>query len=283
MSRKRAALGKLAPILIILVVVLAASIPQAYATLVVRRRGNTTKVVYETNFEDIAKRDADSLNMPIDNSFNLGGGAGAAFWMEGLDRTTPGITCHSGIRCVGMELTDKTKSERNQFNILNLQNLVGQELFVSVWLYLPADWGLHMPFDNWYEIADAYSAPPYNQYAAFHIDQPDGSKDVFNLLLVGRENQDPSVLHVYMQDSNYPLPRGRWFNLQYYVFRDATNGIIRIWIDGTLLFDSNNTPTKDPSVTEWFTIPAKIYYDGGDTYSPYRIWVDDLEIQDGLS
>jgi hypothetical protein len=276
---KRIPLRELA--LMILTVFLAMPIAQAYATLQVRRR--VTTPVYQTNFENIVKIDANHLNMTIANYFDLGGGDGATMWMEGLDRHTPGITCHSGSRCVGMEISNVTESNRNEFNIVGLQNLVGQELFVSVWLYLPANWQLHEPPGqwNWYEVANPYFTgyPSYVPYSAIHFDQDDSSQDVFMLTLQNQGLTGPDQTLGLI--NNFPLPRGRWFNLQYYVFRDATNGIIRVWINGTLEFTAQNIPTKNPSTTDWFTTPAKIYYNPTDTFSPYQLWVDDLQIYNG--
>lgn len=234
--------------------------------------------VYRTDFENVTREDAHRLNMTIDNSFEFEGDGGAAVWMEGLDRKTPGITCHSGGRCVGMELTDITKSRRNEFNIRDLENLVGNELFVSAWLYLPADWRLHIPgIDwNWYQIANPYfTGPPYLPYFSLDIVQHDITKGVFTLNFDSRDIKNNLV--TLRSTPNFPLPRGQWFNLQYYVLRDATNGKLKVWINGVLLLDASGISTMNPSVTEWYTTPAKIYYEESDTFSPYRIWVDDLE------
>jgi hypothetical protein len=214
----------------------------------------------------------------IDNWFEFGGDGGASIWMEGLDWTTPGVTCHSGSRCVGMELTDIAKSRRNEFNIHGLENLVGNELYVSVWLYLPANWQLHQTTgNNWYEIVNPFftDAPSYLPYSAIEIYQPDIAKKTFNLDFQAGTGSTEVRLDAI---SNWSLPRGRWFNVQYYVFRDPTNGIVRVWVDGTLLFDANNIATKNPSIAKWFTTVGKIYYDTHDTFSPYQIWVDDLTI-----
>jgi len=233
--------------------------------------------VFRTDFENVTVLDANHLNLGIANYFEFGGSGGASMWMEGLDRTTPGITCHSGSRCVGMELTDITKSRRAEFNIHNLQNLVGNELFVSVWLYLPADWRMHIE-DGWWELADPSFAgsPTYAPYSTVSIDQPHTVNPYWNLRVAGRDINQQPVQRGWLSD--YALPRGQWFNLQYYVLRDQTNGIVRVWIGGTLLFNINNAALANPNITEWFTTPAKIYYDLTDTFSPYRIWVDGLEI-----
>ena len=243
-----------------------------------------TTLVYRTDFEGVTKRDANRLNMGIDNWFEFQGDGGAAMWMEGLDRNTPGITCHSGSRCVGMELTDITKSRRNEFDIEGLQSLVGDELFVSVWLYYPAEWQLHLPPDlpqhptNWWTLVDPFFAdsPAYLPYGEVHVMQKDSTLQVFDLDFDIRNiNSDLVTLK---EVPHYPLPLGRWFNVQYYVSHHETNGTMRVWIDGVLLFNGMNISTKNSSIADWFTTPAKIYYDTRDTFSPYQIWVDDLEI-----
>lgn len=265
---------------VLALVVLPATLAVPYASQV--------SLVYSTDFEKVTKLDAHRLDMGgipdwfvFENASGGYGDTGASMWMEGLDRHTPGITCHSGSRCVGMELTDITKSRRNQFDIDGVQSLVGDEIFVSVWLYLPADWGLHAPSNtiniDWYELVNPFftDAPSYLPYAAVHIHQPDTTKSIFVLKLDIRN--DNSYIN-YGTIDNYALPRGRWFNVQYYVYRNPTNGIVKVWIGGKMVFDLENTPTKDPSNPRWFVSVAKIYYDTSDTFSPYRIWVDDLQM-----
>ena len=241
-------------------------------------------LVYSTDFANVTKQDTHHLNMgQIADYFAFGGdGGGASMWMEGLDRNTPGITCHSGSRCVGMELTNITKSRRAEFNIENLENLVGNELYVSVWLYLPSNWNLHSPDgNNWYEIVNPYfTGDPSNlPYTAIQIFQTSPTS-TFDMDLVQR---DISSNLTHLQNvANYPLPRGQWFNVQYYVRRDVTNGAVKVWLNDALLFDVENIQTVNPSIPSWFTTPAKIYYDPTDTYSPYLIWADDLEIYSAL-
>jgi hypothetical protein len=73
---------------------------------------NRTTLVYSTDFEDVAKSDAHHLHMGIDASFGFQGDGGATMWMEGLDRVTPNMHCHSGTRCLGMDLLSITKSTK---------------------------------------------------------------------------------------------------------------------------------------------------------------------------
>jgi hypothetical protein len=239
-----------------------------------------TSAIYSTDFENVTKASANTLNMGINNWFEFqaqssGSGGGATMWMEGLDRQTPGITCHSGTRCVGMELTDITKSRRNEFNLLNIQNVVGDELFVSVWLYLSADWPIQGSSSNWswYEIVNPFfsGGPSYVPYTAIHIRQDPNFRLTTNYV---------DLTHTeHMLDSNpdFPVPRGRWFQVQYYVLRSTTNGVLKVWFDGRLVTDRSGIQTKG-STEEYFTTPAKIYYNTDSRLSSFKIWVDDLQI-----
>lgn len=132
---------------------------------------------YSTDFEDVVKVDNWHLSIPIDHSFRFEGEGGARMGMETS-------FARSGSKCVGMELTDITKSRRNEFNIENMQNLAGQELYVSVWLYLPSDWVLHAPDDNWYSIAQPsydVNPPNYHPYTEVHINQPNVEVEEFDV------------------------------------------------------------------------------------------------------
>jgi hypothetical protein len=237
--------------------------------------------VYSTDFENVTVLDANRLNLGIDARFYFEGEGGASMWMEGLDRKTPGFTCHSGTRCLGMELTNITKSRRNEFNIMHLENLVGDELFISVWLYLPAGWKLQPPNGDWYEIVNPYctDVPSNLPCTAIQIFQTSPTP-TFDMDLMQRDTSD-NLTHL-QNVANYPLPLGRWFNVQYYVYRNISNGAIKVWIDGALLYNVTGISTKNPSIAQWFTTPAKIYYGKSDTFSPYRMWVDDLEIYNTL-
>jgi hypothetical protein len=236
--------------------------------------GGPTILVFGTDFEGVTKKDVDRLNMGIDNYFDFGGSGGASMWMEGLDRRTPNVNCHSGSRCVGMELVDIKQSRRNEFNIYGLQR---DELFVSEWLLLPSGWKLHTS-NAWYLLAAPFGTEglPYLPYAAIHIGQSDPNVEDFFLTLEIKDIN--GVNHNYGVIWHYPLPRGRWFNLQYHVYRHLTNGFVKVWIDGQLLFDAENVTTKHPTIPEWYMSVARIYYDTSDIFSPYRILVDDLKI-----
>ena len=239
-------------------------------------------LIYSTNFENITLADSQHLTIPITHGFQFDAPGGAAIWMEGLDRTTPGVTPHSGTRCLGMELTDITKSGRNEFNILQLENsITTNQLYVSVWLFLPAGFQLHSPTFNSFELDNPYftGAPDYAPYVGVHIYQ-NPAPGPFDLDLVGR---DVTNTFIHLQDvTGYALPVGVWFRLDYYVVRDKTNGTIKTWVNGVPVHSVTGISTQHPTITDWFTTPAKIYYGTDDVYSPYQLWVDDLAIYDSM-
>jgi len=241
---------------------------------------------YRTDFEDIMKVDDHHLSLPISHWFEYRSD-GADFWMEGLDRNLA-ITPHSGTRCLGMEITAPPPSEtpRNEFNILPLNSLVGDELFVSVWLYLPADWGLFDPSWNWYELVcpqiSPYSSNYYPGWTVHIVRDPDYRIDVdmrSTDLVQHTMEQTPSG-SVVRDPPAYPLPKGRWFNVKYYVKRGSAltspDGIMRIWIDDRIVCDLSNVITGGGQ--DWGTTPADIYGSLVQSAMPYRIWVDDLSI-----
>jgi hypothetical protein len=246
---------------------------------------STITLKYETDFENIVKVDPHYLSLPILHRFTFADGYGNV-WMEGLDRNS-GITPHSGSRCVGMELTelDLSGGPRNEFNIVGLNSLVGQELFVSVWLYLPANWGLFDPNWNWYSIADPMfeQSSTYLPYWVIFIVNPPS----YNIYIATRGLDGQLVTmaqtppgSVVRDPPAYPLPLGRWFNLQYYVKHSSGSGVadgaVKIWIDGKVVCELSNVVTSGGD--DWFTTPAKIYGSLVQSGMPYKIWVDDLEI-----
>jgi hypothetical protein len=264
---------RIVPVLALLVIILGMSATQASAALQVKRRHVIT---YSTDFEHVTMKTAHELNMGINNWIEFGGNGGASAWMEGLDRKTPGISCYSGTRCVGMELTNITLSRRAQFQVLPV---VGSEYSVSVWLYIPSDWALVRTGStwDWYEIANPYMHTTGAPYTAVWINQRKALPTNYNIQMGGR---DPAN-NLFTLDTadNFALPLGRWFNLRYYVHLDTngTNGRVIVWLDGKLISDRTGLQTGG----FYETSIAKIYYSTADKTS-HRIWVDDLEIWDGL-
>ncbi len=241
---------------------------------------STAKKVYSTDFESVTKKNDFVLDMGIDNLFVFDNSTACMFMDDGSKRPNSPVP-HSGNRAVCLEIT---KGHRNEFNLMNMQNLVQKELYISVWLYLPANFQMHMPNGNWFEIANPLiTAETFAPYFALHISQ-ESTQPEFSLQLYQRDiNRDPKVLK---NIPNIDLPRGRWFNLQYYVYHDDTDGVIKVWFDDPMM---QNQPIIEVSGVDmaksseaWYTTIAKIYHDPKDTYSPYQLWVDDLEIWNGM-
>lgn len=233
-----------------------------------------TTSICNVDFENSTKIDNVQLDLspcPIGNSFSLDPG-GARMWIE------TGLS-HSGSKSVGMEVSDQAKSRRNEFNFFDMQNVVGDKLSVSEWLYLPADFGAQPSGVgwNWFELVVFFSEEPANApYMTLTLYQFDTGKQAFDLAI--NEWDVNNVKHVHAYYKNYPLPLGRWFNVQFYLFRHPTNGILMVWLDGHVLCDESGLTTK--VAESYFTSVAKIYTVEGDK-SPRRIWVDDLQIYKG--
>ena len=243
---------------------------------------STARKVYFTDFENVTKKDRTSLNMEIYNYFDFDGANAGMFMDDGYQRANSPVP-HSGNQDVCLEVISGYRAE---FNLMNMQNLVGNQLFVSVWLYLPADFQLHMPSDNWFEIANplfTYAPPMHLPYVGLSIIQST-SQPIFGLELYQRDsNHNPTTLQ---RVSNINLPRGRWFSLQYYLYRDTGSGTVKVWLDDPTMknapiIDRSGLNTINSTSTSWYTTIAKIYHDKKDTAS-YRLWVDDLTIWDGL-
>jgi hypothetical protein len=185
-----------------------------------------------------------------------------------------------------MELFNITKSRRDEFNIEPLNNLTGNQIFVSEWLYLPSNWQTYTPSGtSWYELADLYfpmSGVTAGPYGALYVKQtPPSSNFILQVVNVVNDVNGTHYDYLYI-NNNFPLPRGRWFNLQYYVLRSTTNGRVIVWLNGQLLVDAKGYNNMGASA-DWCTTPAKIYYNlSSNNTSPYYVWVDDLQIWNGL-
>jgi hypothetical protein len=239
--------------------------------------------VFSTSFEDSVKTDANHLNLPVPHWFEFGdsdggtNGDGAKMWVD----TT---LAHTGSKSIGLEVFDINKSRRAEFDLMDMQKLTGDEGTISVWLYLPSDYGLHAPgIDwNWHEFFVLYSERstgyPYDNYLRLTIDQPVITTPSFNLSLGGRRPPN-GTSYTYGTIKPFPLPRGRWFNVHSYLKRDPVAGAAKIWVDNQLAFDKTGINTKDYSI--WKTTIAKLYYETTDT-TDHKIWVDDLNIFPGF-
>lgn len=242
------------------------------------------KLIFKTDFEDAVKISDVQLNLPIAHYFNFQGEGGARMWVEGLDEITPQITPHSGNRCVGMELSDVTLSRRNQLEILDLEQLVGDEIFVSLWLLLPSDWALYAP------------DPPYMRWCSLVNPMIEHTNWAPMLELITRqpnitpgppfdiamEYRDPDDVQHFPcgWHEDFPLPRGRWFNVKWHLIRHQTNGFLKMWVDNQLICSGTGIATKG-TIDKYLMTAAKIYHATTDL-TTHRIWLDDLEIWSGM-
>lgn len=231
------------------------------------------ELIFKTSFKDAEKVSDEYLNIPIDHWFTLKP-EGARMWVETA-------FAHSGSRCIGMEIFDKAVSKRNEFNIAGIQYALpdlSDEFTVSAWLMLPEDFSLGEP--GWYEPIMFFqeSGPTWAPYIALLILQPDIAVSVFNLV-IQYEDVDHN-LHTLKVLENFPLPRGNWFNIRWYLLRHPTEGILKVWVDKKLIYHGTNLTTK--ATDNFFITIAKIYYTVTDM-KPQQIWVDDLGIWKGLT
>jgi hypothetical protein len=244
-----------------------------------RFRNLTSK--YSTDFEDITKIDPSHSSIPISHNFWFGGTVEASFWIEGLDRNVlpTGITPHSGTRCIGMEIPSGTIGEhRAEFNIMNLNSLVGKALNISCWLFLPTTLSLTVT-DSWYSMGDAFMTSGTDlPYVAFLLERPYVNGN-YRFYMGYRDTSGTMNQLGTIQPFNLSSYLGAWHHLEYYVYLDTgTNGKVKYWLDGILLFDITGIQTKNPAA-DWFTTPAKIYYTTTDTSGPFRVWIDDLQLE----
>jgi hypothetical protein len=220
---------------------------------------------YSTDFENITKTTPNSLSMPIANSFNLGAVAGGAImWLEDGNQTTNSPIPHSGNRCIGMETT---ASERNEFNLFEIQSFAGQQYYVSEWLYLPQSWAI--PATHWYSICAPFQAERSPYLPVAEIDINNWSTNQISLLYGG------GPWTTLNTTSGLP-PVGQWFKFSYYVKLSTTDGVVKVWVNDTEILSATGTDTWGETGTSMITTIAKIY--GGDGQGTLRMWVDDLMI-----
>lgn len=243
----------------------------------------TGDLIFHTDFENITKTDDHHLSIPIDHNFYFQGEGGASMWMEGLDRTG-GPTPHSGSRCVGMELFDIDLSKRNEFDIEDLYTTVGDEIFVSAWLYFESNLTLLFPemtWGNYFEFVSLFkecNKPHYRPYLCISLCQfPDYAPQQFDLEVRGRHLD--GTQYTLDRIHNFSIPLGRWFNVKFYLSRHKTDGVETIWIDDVLI--SNRTGIVTKVLIDNYLIQVGKIYHSFDDHTHRKIWIDDLEIYKG--
>jgi hypothetical protein len=242
---------------------------------------------YSTNFENITKVTAGGggvqgkSSMPINHNFWFGSSTVANWWMEGYEKSLlpTGVTPHSGTRCVGMYLP-ASGEQRAEFNIVNLNSLItGSGFYVSCYIFLPTTYYINKT-DAWASMGDAFMTSSVDTpYCNFMLERPYVNGD-YRMYMGYRDTSGT----MHQMGTRYPFAfassyLGAWHHLEYYVKLDTgTNGEVKYWLDGTLLFSITGIQTKNLSY-DWFTTPIKLYYSLGEGPAGGNyIWLDDLQI-----
>ena len=158
---------------------------------------------------------------------------------------------------------------------------ITDEFYIDVRMRLPDGYHLEAPWDNptwwgWHEIMN-----PVDEWTE---DNP----DVYKMHLQIRQTEQGYVLAltlkteqtrtVYYEGEVPFVPPAGWFHMKVYVKRHPTDGIVKVWIDGALMFDVPHVRTMDRE--DFYADVAKLY--GGDILPAKQLWVNTVEIYDGL-
>jgi hypothetical protein len=231
---------------------------------------NQANLVFSTSFENVEKIRDQELNLSI------------AHWFYTLDHDHASMEidssiAHIGSKCLKLEVTNMMLAQRAEFNIVDLQNLVGQECTIIEWIYLPSDYGFHN-YDidyNWNALfAIGQMVSPWQPYFEFHIYQRDLDIQNFDLGLITRDRDDD--IHLLQRTNDFPLPIGRWFKLKVHI--DRNNGELDIWVDNILFYSGTGLDFGDTTV--WKASLLKIYMNS-DEPEIQNIWLDDIRIYEG--
>jgi len=219
----------------------------------------------------------------IDNGFGNDLGSGSPSFMMSTTSTGPG---------------------RDEFNIRDMQNVVGNEHFVSVWYFLPSDWRVRDTGGlNFYALADPMQREGGNwaPYVEIWIHDYGGNLEQFRVSVGGKDPNNNEVILLNKDGSEARaydvLPRGRWFNVKWWLRRDSEPGksFVKVWVDGHLICDQTAFPYESGPlnyvkvsgvpqlldlsiVNDYMTTVAKVYHQG--TGVLHKLWTDDLEIWD---
>jgi len=237
--------------------------------------------VYKTDFRGVVKRDDNRLEiLDLPHWCEFGGSGGASMFVE------RGFA-HSGDTCIGQRMWDATKSRRNEFDIWP-EDLVGTGDFsMSAWVLLPKDYGLHIGAIDWgwhevFGLASENLGASGLFYLRLLLQQPDISRPVWNMILGGRTpragGEGPQFVRA--KTDRFPLQRGEWFHVHYWMTRKASGGAVKLWIDGQLIFDVSAKQTSYGGPL--MVTPSKLYFEIAETAThEHQIWMDDLKLYRG--
>lgn len=200
-------------------------------------------------------------------------------FIEGLNKTTPGFVPHSGARCFGIESVTPPVAGAERFWDISMGMLpltTTNEIYVSCWRFLEAGW--QVANGDYSRLMGAFNDGSPNWY-------PDSSvtlSEVAGRFDLALRISDPTGATTYpVSIVNFPLPIGRWFQQEYFFRRDAVNGAIALWVDKVQYVNLTGRNTVGVGISPT-TSPAGERHAGTDMFVPYRQWLDDLEVFDGL-
>ena len=227
----------------------------------------------------------DRLDLPVANYVNLepihGGSRGTG--VAEIDSSH----AHSGTDSLHLAVPDVSRNRRAEWAVRDMEALVGARHYtVESWMYVPADWDFNVEgIDwNWYMFAQFYTPETpqpggaYAPYTSFLVQQPDITTPVFRAHIGGRNSDNVNADYVVYE--GFPLPRGRWFEVRYYIdLRTEDAGTARLWVDGIEVGEATglDTPRGD-----WYSTVAKVYHHE-DEPERHDLWFDDLTIYRGLA
>ena len=224
--------------------------------------------IYETDFESIIKTDDHHISIPLEHYFHTVG-SGATFWMEDGYQRLSAPTPLSGARCLGMETVD---SERVEFNIYDMETLVGEEYYVSLWYYFPSDWVV--PASGWWSLGNPCAGQNDPWLPMVEVHPYDAG--VFDRIALDSGGGPWVTLDGW--DGLQPV--GQWFKYAFYVKLDTINGEVRVWLNNEEILSANGIDTIGYFGNEILSTVAKIY--GSEGIGTWRVWIDNLEIWDGI-
>lgn len=205
-----------------------------------------------------------------------------------VDSQLSTVRAHSGSRSLYQAKLTREGSWRSQLIIYTDDNVFGNKIFVRRWLYYPTDFDL--PEKGW--MAGVFSHRELTSDPQFTVGMgiwrnSKFSNDLFWAVegLIYQTSGAPDHKAFFEVNTDVPIPKGRWFKLEEYIERHPTDGVVKVWVDGQLIFDLSGVMTKTPwgeplvgNMVGKVMVGSEDY---GYTY-PYYHWIDDLEIWDGI-
>jgi len=123
--------------------------------------------------------------------------------------------------------------------ILHWAGKTPDDFFISAWYYFPSTYPLELTHGSFMQIKEAH---PDSDPIWLPVHGVKNGRHHFWLFAWGGFN--PGITQVW----GPPVPLDRWFNITMYVKKGYSNGIIRVWIDGTLTWEYKNVNTLgDPA------------------------------------